>query len=57
LRFRFEGDNRLDVIVSSVIDDEERLSEMGRRSRSRVEERYQWSDVADRYEEVLEGLC
>jgi glycosyltransferase involved in cell wall biosynthesis len=45
------------VIVSSVIDDEERLSEMGRRSRSRVEERYQWSDVADRYEEVLEGLC
>ena len=40
-----------------MIGDEERLLEMGRLSKNRVEERYLWSDVADRYEKVLEGLC
>ena len=56
-RFRFDGDNGLEVVIGGVIEDEERLLEMGRRSKSRVGERYRWSDVADRYEKVLEGLC
>jgi len=57
LRFNFEGDNNLDNVIGGVIDDEEKLLEMGRRSRNRVDERYRWSDVADSYERVLEGLC
>ena len=56
-RFSFGGDNSLETVIASVIDDDERLRDMGRLSKSRVEERYRWSDVADRYEEVLEGLC
>jgi glycosyltransferase involved in cell wall biosynthesis len=57
VRFSFEGERSLDDVIGSVIDNEERLSEMGRLSKGRVDERYRWSDVADRYEEVLEGLC
>jgi glycosyltransferase involved in cell wall biosynthesis len=57
VRFRFAGDNSLEAVIGSVIDDDERLREMGRRSTNRVGERYLWSDVADRYEQVLEGLC
>ncbi len=56
-RFRFEGDNRLETVIADVIDDRPLLEEMGLRSRRRVEERYLWSDVADRYEKVLEALC
>ncbi len=55
--FRFEGATRLESTIAAVIDDEHRLSEMGRRSTQRVAERYRWSDVADRYERLLEGLC
>jgi glycosyltransferase involved in cell wall biosynthesis len=57
MRFRFSGANNLDTMIADVIDDDGRLEEMGRRSRQRVDERYRWSDVADRYEKVLEGLC
>jgi glycosyltransferase involved in cell wall biosynthesis len=57
LRFRFGGDDSLERVIGDAIDDEERLQDMGRSSRQRVEERYRWSDVADRYEKVLEGLC
>jgi glycosyltransferase involved in cell wall biosynthesis len=57
LRFRFEGDAALETVVGASVDDEDRLGEMGRRSQDRVAERYRWSDVADRYEKVLEGLC
>jgi len=57
VRFSFGGESSLDDIIGSVIDDEKRLSEMSRLSKSRVDERYRWSEVADRYEEVLEGLC
>ena len=56
-RFSFGGDDSLESVIRRVIDDEERLLEMGSLSKRRVEERYRWSDVADRYEEVLEGLC
>ena len=56
-RFSFGGDDNLETVIHSVIDDEERLHEMGRLSTRRVEERYRWSDVADRYEKVLEELC
>ena len=57
LRFHFTGDDSLETVIAGAIDDEERLRGMGRRSRRRVEERYLWSGVADRYEKVLEGLC
>jgi len=56
-RFTFDGDDRLEDVIGGAIDDEERLLEMGRLSKSRVDERYRWSDVADRYEKVLEELC
>ena len=56
-RFSFGGDDNLESVIHRVIDDEERLNEMGRLSARRVEERYRWSDVADRYEKVLEELC
>lgn len=55
--FRFDGGNPLEGVIASIIDDHQRLGEMGERSARRVTERYLWSDVADRYEEVLEGLC
>ena len=57
LSFRFGGDDSLERMIGEVIEDEERLQEMRHRSRHRVEESYRWSDVADRYEKVLEGLC
>ncbi len=44
-------------MLTAVLDDETRLREMGRLARRVVDERYLWSDVADQYERVLEGLC
>jgi glycosyltransferase involved in cell wall biosynthesis len=55
--FRFEGDRSLDRVLGRILDNEGVLESMGRRSRERVEGRYLWSDVADAYEELLEGLC
>ena len=55
--FGFGGVNVLEDVIARVIDDEEQLIEMGRLSKRRVEERYRWADVADRYEKVLEELC
>jgi glycosyltransferase involved in cell wall biosynthesis len=55
--FRFDGETGLEGTIAAVIEDEQRLADMGRRSTQRVEERYRWSDVADRYEKLLEGLC
>jgi len=57
VRFTFEGEHSLENVIGGIIDDEDRLLDMGRLSKSRVDERYRWSDVADRYERVLEGLC
>jgi len=57
LRFRFAGDHSLERVIGEVIDNHDRLQEMGRHSKHRVDERYRWSDVADRYEKVLEQLC
>ena len=57
LRFRFESATTLEERITELIDDEPRLEDLGRRARARVEQRYRWSDVADRYEEVLERLC
>ena len=56
-RFNFGGTDSLEAVIGRVIDDEERLLEMRRLSTRRVEERYRWSGVADRYEKVLEDLC
>jgi len=55
--FRFEGERSLDRILGRILDDENELEAMGRRSRERVEGRYLWSDVADAYEKLLEELC
>jgi glycosyltransferase involved in cell wall biosynthesis len=56
-RFRFEGDSPLEHVLNGLLDDEAELEAMGRRSRQRVAGSYLWSDVADSYEELLEGLC
>jgi glycosyltransferase involved in cell wall biosynthesis len=55
--FRFSGPTALDTVLSSLLDDPDRLTELGRRSRARVAERYRWAAVADAYEEVLQTLC
>jgi glycosyltransferase involved in cell wall biosynthesis len=55
--FRFAGDAALETVLTQLIDKPEELRTMGARSRRRVEERYLWSEVADAYEELLEGLC
>lgn len=55
--FRFEGDQSLDRVLERILDDAGELESMGRRSRRRVEDGYRWSDVADAYEGLLEGLC
>ncbi|MFV2073627.1 MAG: DUF1972 domain-containing protein [Thermoanaerobaculales bacterium] len=57
LRFRFTDSNALEDVLEGLLDDDRRLGELGERSRRRVEARYRWSDVADAYELVLEGLC
>jgi glycosyltransferase involved in cell wall biosynthesis len=57
LRFRFDSDRGLEDVLTAVLDDETRLCEMGRIARRVVDDRYLWSDVADQYERVLEGLC
>jgi glycosyltransferase involved in cell wall biosynthesis len=56
-RFRFEGDTSLAKVLGRLLDDDDELEAMGERSRRRVEGGYLWSDVADAYEELLEGLC
>ncbi len=40
-----------------MLEDEVELEVMGQRSRARVAGNYLWSDVADAYETLLEGLC
>ncbi len=57
VRFRFEGDSSLDRVLDSLLDGDAELEAMGQRSRQRVAGSYLWSDVADAYEELLEGLC
>jgi glycosyltransferase involved in cell wall biosynthesis len=55
--FRFEGDASLGSVLAELVENDRELRAMGERSRQRVEERYRWADVADAYEELLEGLC
>jgi glycosyltransferase involved in cell wall biosynthesis len=56
-RYRFEGDQALESVLEQVLDDERVLRKLADQSRSRAEERYRWSDVADAYERVLTELC
>ncbi len=55
--FRFSGAESLETVLTEVVDDAASLSELGTRSRLRVEERYLWSGVADQYEKILRTLC
>jgi glycosyltransferase involved in cell wall biosynthesis len=57
LPFRFDGDGRLEEVLRKLLEDEPALQAMARRSRQRVDERYRWSDIADAYEALLEGMC
>ncbi len=57
LPFRFEGDRSLERVLAELIEDGDRLAELGRLARQRVEARYRWDAVADAYEALLEGLC
>jgi glycosyltransferase involved in cell wall biosynthesis len=55
--FRFSGSGQLQKVLETVIDDPQRLADLGARSRQRVADRFRWSTVADAYEEVLQSLC
>jgi len=55
--FRFDGDSSLERVLARALEDENELAAMGQRSRKRVATSYLWSDVADAYEGLLEGLC
>jgi len=55
--FRFSGSIRLERRLDELLDDDDRLAELGAMSRDRVDERYRWSSVADAYERVLQSLC
>ena len=55
--FRFSGAESLETVLTEVVENEAALSELGKRSSRRVEERYLWSHVADRYENILRKLC
>jgi glycosyltransferase involved in cell wall biosynthesis len=57
LRFTFDRPNTLETVINGVIEDRGRLDELGRRARSRIEERYTWEGVARAYENLLEELC
>ena len=56
-RFRFDRRHALESVLNEVLEDDELLIEMGRRSTQHVEERYLWADVTDAYERLLEDLC
>lgn len=43
--------------VTRLLGDPALARELGRRARARASARYRWEDVADRYEELLQGLC
>ena len=55
--FRFDNGPTLEKVLIDILEDGERLTEMGQHSTRRVKERYLWSDVTDAYERLLEGLC
>jgi glycosyltransferase involved in cell wall biosynthesis len=57
LRFRFEGENTCETVLTQVLDDDAALVDLGERSRRRVKHRFRWSDIADHYERVLKELC
>jgi glycosyltransferase involved in cell wall biosynthesis len=45
----------LTALLAAVLDDPASYSVWKERARSRTNERYRWEDVANRYEEVLQG--
>jgi glycosyltransferase involved in cell wall biosynthesis len=45
----------LSALLAAVLDDPASYSVWKERARSRTNERYRWEDVANRYEEVLQG--
>lgn len=55
--FTFTGPRALEQRVAQLLDDDERLADLGARAQRRVGERYRWDDVASAYEELLESLC
>jgi glycosyltransferase involved in cell wall biosynthesis len=55
--YRFQGDHCLEDVLEQVLEHDATLAELAEESRSRVVERYRWSDVADEYERVLSELC
>jgi glycosyltransferase involved in cell wall biosynthesis len=56
-RFRFAGDDALELVVARLVEDPERLEALAASSRQRVAERYTWSAVTGAYETLLEELC
>ncbi len=55
LPFDVHSPETLTRLLTTVLDDPAAWSVWKERARSRIEERYRWENVADRYEAVLEG--
>ena len=55
LPFDARSPGALAAVLRGILDDPSSQSVWKERARRRVEERYRWEDVADRYEAVLEG--
>ena len=55
LPFDARSPGGLAAVLRGVLDDPSAHSVWKERARQRVQERYRWEDVADRYEAVLEG--
>ena len=55
LPFDVRSPGALAAVLRGILDDPSAQSVWKERARRRIQERYRWEDVADRYEAVLEG--
>jgi glycosyltransferase involved in cell wall biosynthesis len=55
--FRFSGDHALERVLAGILEDDDALADMAGLSLRRAQTAYRWSDIADAYERLLEGLC
>ncbi len=55
--FSFGDVNALEDRLTEVLEDDERLEQLGCASAASVLLRYNWDAITDQYEDLLEGLC
>ncbi len=57
LFFTFDGTDTLENRLGEMLEDEDRLAQLGEASAASVRTRYSWDTITDEYEELLEALC